>query len=582
MANSRYLSAFILLLTMASHGWAFDGNEHTQVSNDGLLLAIQYLENAPEDKKVPEDVLRVLKEFHEGLLVSQADDQNDARTITYGDLVRLVDYRLDPFDEIRVWGDFSRLPKSAKDVKLDYLDQLDSDTFSQLFAAHLNIDHFQDRLMFSYWWWHRAAVHEAVIEHNLWGALFLNSFGDHFLEDYFAPGHVITSRQGMHDLASLAVHDRYNKLGADLRIKDAVDLIEIMDRIENGAPGKSRNDFEELRKTVESGYPVIQIYGDGDLDRSPRQRTLMTLLCARSILDIVDSYQSGNKDDNSFEKFYWKSRTGQRVGESWRFRIRQPETEIMVCCKYELTNEIANVFGLTFGLNASYQTVLNTSDPGGRFSVEVENLIFGIPPPGNYFRDYKTGRAISPLPQLGLAAGYSGVLNDRYSGHGPFARLIAPIRKIDSQLSVLGGYRWYSGSGFREGGAFYGARFEMGFGLAFLHLGLSREHFIIEGPSLEHTTVLTSGISFVWPASRMKLPKRRKQRKGTPERESSGYAPFHSPSNNTSLENDGVSWTPLGGRRPLPALARTVISLCHRVEGCSRTWCPPACSSGGS
>lgn len=259
----------------------------------------------------------------------------------------------------------------------------------------------------------------------------------------------------------------------------------------------------DLRKVLE-GSSLIRIYGDGDLEKSPRQRTLMALLCARSVLDIVESYQSASKD--SFEKFHWRSRTLRREGKYWV--IRQPETEMAICCEYELEGELANVFGLTFGLNASYQTILDGSGQGGRFSVELENMIFGAPPPGNYWRDYESGRALSPLPQFGLTLGYSGVGNEDYIGHGPLVRLIAPIRKIDSQVSLLGGYRWYSGSGVREGGAFYGARFEMGFGLAFLHLGLSREHSIGEGPSLESVTVLTSGVSFVLPASRIRLPKR--------------------------------------------------------------------------
>ena len=44
-------------------------------------------------------------------------------------------------------------------------------------------------------------------------ALVYSAFAIHFLEDFFAPGHIRAPRSSLHDAAAMNIHDRFNRRG---------------------------------------------------------------------------------------------------------------------------------------------------------------------------------------------------------------------------------------------------------------------------------------------------------------------------------------------------------------------------------
>ena len=85
---------------------------------------------------------------------------------------------------------------------------------SLLQASHSNHAHFQQDLMVSLRVWHAMAIGVARNENNIYGALFINAIADHYLQDFFAPGHIVTPRDIKTDVPATAMHDKANLAGA--------------------------------------------------------------------------------------------------------------------------------------------------------------------------------------------------------------------------------------------------------------------------------------------------------------------------------------------------------------------------------
>ena len=112
------------------------------------------------------------------------------------------------------------------------LEELSNSSMNYLRLAHYNKDHFQQRSLYTYQFYHRAALLEAlsaVSSHReddssttgshgeaqpldpLRRALAINAFADHFLADSFAAGHIRPNRDSLPDRLSKRLHDKDNK-----------------------------------------------------------------------------------------------------------------------------------------------------------------------------------------------------------------------------------------------------------------------------------------------------------------------------------------------------------------------------------
>jgi len=111
-------------------------------------------------------------------------------------------------------------------------------------SSHNNPRHFQEDALQSFYFLHDAALSAAredahapreVVEATgetrplLMRALSYSAAADHYLEDAFAPGHVVTPRDGMHDATALSWHDAYNARGRVLAVRNWGELTDLAD-----------------------------------------------------------------------------------------------------------------------------------------------------------------------------------------------------------------------------------------------------------------------------------------------------------------------------------------------------------------
>jgi hypothetical protein len=250
--------------------------------------------------------------------------------LSYGEMVSFVDYVLDPIRLMSRAAGTGGLPRCPNDLDEDFLSRLRNRLTLQLFAAKGDDSHFQEQAMMSWWLWHRQAVLAAAYgdaarqgsptgNERFFSGLLMNAISNHYLEDSFAPGHIFTPREG-HDFAAMSMHDFYNRQGACFAI-DATRWDELAALIDPGRHAKLLGVKSEVLKSIkENGFPGNQLWllGDGYLIPSKRktnaapgleesaqlQRIFITLVVARSIVDVLQSYACG-VPVNNFEEHTW-------------------------------------------------------------------------------------------------------------------------------------------------------------------------------------------------------------------------------------------------------------------------------------
>jgi hypothetical protein len=384
----------------------------------------------------------------------------------------------------------------------------------------------------------RSAVFIAAKDDNLFGALLLNAFSDHFLEDYFAPGHIITPRERLHDVASLGIHDNYNSQGARFRVENWHELEPLIGGFNHHSLTELRGAAEALSADMTKEPREITLYGDNTLKRDSKQRALMVLVVARSILDVVTSFENG-EIINNFERFTWKSRTasgtktmrmlgitfkvpvviqpiamikyGQYVyGELQDVSNRGKAADAVSTNGLTLSDNVNErlknyypvaVFSPILGLTVDYQTFMRSGSTNSRGIATAEILPLGTPPPGNYLRT-ANGRPVYKGWQWGAIFGYSFLQAQNYSGHGPSARIAFPLPDVDTQVSVGTGARNYFDSRRHAWRPNAGVTLEHGFGLVFVRLGLGWDSAMTTDGA-RSGAVVSGGLTLTSPWSRI-------------------------------------------------------------------------------
>lgn len=235
--NLRFSALLLAALPLCTPppAFAFSEEEHCQVSNQGLRMAIAFYRDCQRDqpstplcKTIQINDLRTIERFADAGVSEIAlpcrkwtGDEGDKRVPTFGYLVSLVDYMHDP-------NDILSLPDGTHDGSTQWsflaLERLPKMTFYQeIKFAHHDVNHFQEHALLSFQLWHNYALAVANQYHQapdgnfarLLYALTLNAVAIHFLEDFLAAGHFATPRFGLHDAAAKAYHDTYNGRGHD-------------------------------------------------------------------------------------------------------------------------------------------------------------------------------------------------------------------------------------------------------------------------------------------------------------------------------------------------------------------------------
>lgn len=481
MAGGVRLAAGSLLVALAildgQSVRAFEFDEHCQISNDAFQLAVLRAEDS--HPPLGEDILTRLRARFRGCRGSD--------TTSYGEWVALVDNALSPADLISgPKGTLSPAPFAEDRIHEEALRKLRRSWVTALFAAHLNDDHFQDRALYAFFTWHRQAVAMAA-DGKLWFGLLVNAFGDHFLEDQFAPGHVRTPRRELHDAAALAMHDYYNRVGAlyhPHRTDVLADLVspERMATLPDVFTGVDGPLAQYL-----AGKTSVVMKGDGRLNQSRDQRLVMTLTVARSIADVFDSYAQ-KRVVNSFPTFTWEGY--RRLSRKQGFQLMSPRAATPFG---EYTPEPTGAllgfnptFGVTVGSEAFHGAPIES-----RWTLGGEAMLVGSP--GRGWVDHAP-----TLPQFGLLGGYTFAKAGPLKVHSIGTRLVLPVTRLDLQVSALAKLDWYRQGPLRQRAFGFGGRFEMGFGMVFVGLGLERRHAFVDDHLHPHAAVTVS-LTFVVP-----------------------------------------------------------------------------------
>ncbi len=469
-------------LAWASPVLAFRTAEHRELGDVGYLLALRHLEqSSPEWGLVTAEV--------EAL---RPPSGPDGGAPSYGDLVAVADFIKDPSQLLAVSATPEAGAAAFPRVNLKGLTRL-AKSFGQVAAAlHDNEHHFGSLALHTFWFWHRTALETAAREGDLLTALALNAYADHHLHDLHAPGHLLTRKIGMPDAAAKALHDAYNAGGHTYEIdraafeKDMAPLLlemrseGVFDQFRTPRPP---DDAVERLLRFDGPRQAVEFFGDGSLQAHPEERIILALLTARSILDVLESF-AAHEAKNSFAAREWQDY--RVVSEGGHQRVMTPLLRLPYGgfpsvpldshpgTPFSKGGHVAMlpVWAVTAGLDSISAGGAFMSD--GRLDLESVWLWHLPIPPRSQPRPTAS--------RLGFAASTGLTLRGGDGGWqaGALVRLIKPLPSVEAQFSFGISPRWMKGSAMTEPVFRTGVegRFEWGFGLAFVGVGISRDYRI--------------------------------------------------------------------------------------------------------
>lgn len=500
---SLWMALLLFISTGAVH--SFESDEHRAVSNDALELAYRHF--LALGYPIDPDVEAVIASLKRG-----------GSYLDYGELVRLVDNVVDPLKTLERRDRLDFFPCTIDQLDRDLIARILPEVLAELRSLTVNDTHFGAELLLNLRFWHQAATEMAASgsnpsrpepcgsgsrDGNLLTALILNSVSDHFLEDFFAPGHIYTPRFGLHDAVAGAMHDQYNILGTRFlitpdqwgKLRGMLDSmpLEMLERI--GVPGNQLNEIRQL------GLYKVELWGDGDLYRSPVQRLFMTLVVARSVLDVLESYAQEVAVNSFARGLTWKPLEKRRS--------RNP-----------LKGWSHAEGGIPFGAHSvpemyqkplSYSTVLLFSG-GGELQTSSDGdssrALLEIGSLSSWQFLFRSGRGGQLRPtswQIGLSTGYSYAWNKDETADGPRAGLVLAYPLIHSQFLVEANYLHYETDRLHEQALGYGVGFQTGFSLMTLDVRVGKGYRFGESDTLQDTLTVRTGLVFAVPLLRIPL-----------------------------------------------------------------------------
>jgi len=316
---------------------AFEGREHNDISMLAIYIAVDY--NCPiavgSQKNISTECEHIRKTVNH-LLKTNPD-------LTYGRINELVDFMHYPEQIFEHYNYNNAYPPHGIAEKPDDLnkhvislreDQISKlALFDYLSASSHNERHFQDALMESMHYLHKSAIIDAK-QGYIYSALVRNALSDHYLNDFFAPGHITTARENSHDTVALAMHDLANKNGSCFLIDEIYwdklepilefiqhsphkihisedinnksDVNDVVDNInECDVKIQDVNAFKDLlkeeppnnsalRKTIVNAlyenHEKLYLQGDDRLKLNPVQQLFMILVQVKSISEVMQAY----------------------------------------------------------------------------------------------------------------------------------------------------------------------------------------------------------------------------------------------------------------------------------------------------
>ena len=505
------LTCIILLRFCISVAHSFEGYEHRYVGDKAFVIATDMfgikcsISNNEEWSKSPCSLY-----FDNGVLRdSNEENSKYSGLISYGEIVERIDFMLSPTDMFAQRGDVKNYPLSTSDLNPNFFGSHAKPIRNYFRASHNNDAHFQSLLLASQRDWHQRAlaVSRECIEQgkpkcdkfNLLGALIVNAASDHYLQDYFAPGHIASARYNTPDIIALSIHDVVNFDGAEFKIKHIDELKKIIDFIkENNYPEKYGINKTQIDK-LETQPNMIYLHGDGYLKKSPLQVAYMIIVEVQSILEIYAS--SVGKNNSAVNA----SDTGKSLFNEYRWQYhnaelkKASEAEIRYGA-YDLDAGVNAHNGIMLNLSLGRETLALSDETQHRTSSNIDIyalLVMGSP---DYSRDIN-GKSTNTR-NIAIRLGLSYLDDENYRAFGPRIMLSYDFPLLESRV---GGYLRslrYQSTGISEYEMDYGVMYELGFSLFKTNVSFGRGWGVTDLGELEQGNYFAVGFTFSFPLSR--------------------------------------------------------------------------------
>ena len=459
--------------------FGFTGKEHVDISNMALQIALDRLAAEQGECAAQRDVTD---------LANFLTVENVASRQSYGDLVALVDYINDPEGLFNADGAKAVAPGDVSAIDWRHVKAVQGDVLAKLQALHLNEGHFQNGALLRHTVWHAAALD--IARDHLVMALLLEAYADHFLEDFFAPGHVMTPRSSTVDMQALALHDAYNRkeVAFCVRPEAAAQILALSDGLARAqsVPGNglhiSDGELNELRSDLKTSR-VVKLEGDNTLARRGKEAAFLTLVVARSILDVLEAKCAVCERKNNFEVRNWTwppvlpGAVGNAIGD---YDIQSRPGD-------DLSGFMRHSFGSVVVPSVSLDVFPRGNIQQIRPEVGLDLPLATVVP-----RVESWVKAITSLYGVSFAA-------DQHNQIYGFHLLgLYPMKDIDSQVTLSYGVNYLTAAKpwIRPQTA---VGIETGFGLFFLHFGLGYDYFVDTAEHLHAGLILRSGVSLSIP-----------------------------------------------------------------------------------
>lgn len=506
----------LLLTVFPSLLHAFSYAEHCRVSNAAFAAAIASHLSGPFESREKAARQETLRQLQSAFTKDVRCAGLRKRSRSYGDLVARVDVASSPSDYFVGLSN----PRAFQEIAADSIpwatiDRLSASTMQRLSAMHANQDHFGDRALFAFTFWHRSAI-EAAAKGRLHNALILNAFADHYLEDLYAPGHVRTARRGLADAASMGLHNQFNRAGArytvtnfdSLRGYGTIAVRELMtDARCDGA--RSRECLESLARECRSGEWTgclqsiadtgLVLYGDHQLSESPTAELFIALVVARSADDVLTAYMNADSRSDHFDgRVNWNRarKLGiRRLGATFSTPFGRYESDTV-----GIWSDVDRAPTAVFGM----QSFVNTSSNRARFALET----MALPWLGeNISIPSDSAEWIAPggWSRFGMIGGIDLVTGDGNTTLGPYVDGVWSLTNINSQVRLGGGWRYSTHSALRGTNALHSAlRWEVGFGLLSTGVGVELEPIVTRSGIARHALSIGTSVHATVPIRRHK------------------------------------------------------------------------------
>jgi hypothetical protein len=409
------LSVFLLSM-IPGQSYGMSSEEHGLISRNALLVSVEY---ARKTGLINEDEAKSLR-----ACFTQNDDMN------YGRLSEIVDDVTDPSKFMKLYGPEAdachgmdcagaRAMLKARKVTL----------INRLMASKYNEDHFQEKTLTKFREFNDLAQLYALRGNLAW-ALVVNAFAAHYLEDFFAPGHVLTPRTEVNNISARALHDILDKEGAKISVKMTPELMGYLDVIK---------EMKQLNGDTEQGVNALlaldgrymTVYGDGLIKNSTGQKELMIAEVAKTVTAVIRAYKTREltRFDSDYVVQINSEKKSTMLGEiDYHYEEITPRFDDVAYKPYRRDYELGRLVPIVE--LSPYLSTPMKSGVNSRWGLEADLAVYGIP----RLTDDSAAKKFFETFLVGAALGYDytdEIFNSTNYSHGPMLKLIFDLKNTD-------------------------------------------------------------------------------------------------------------------------------------------------------